>query len=52
MDCNWIITYDNTAEVKEIYHDFQKKVIPVRYSVHKKLKASELLIHSPNVIIP
>ncbi len=52
MDCNWIITYDNTSEIKEIYRDFQKKEIAVRYSAHKKIKASELLIHSPSVILP
>lgn len=51
LHCPWIISYDNTSEIHEMYEGLQQKEISVNYSVAKKLKKKELMIFS-NVINP
>lgn len=42
----WILTYDNTPEISELYHDFNQYSFNVNYSVANKRIGSELLITS------
>ena len=48
---DWITTYDNTEEIKEIYSKFQIKEFDILYSLEKKRKAKEILICKKNFII-
>ncbi|WDA43243.1 hypothetical protein [Fusobacterium nucleatum] len=48
---DWITTYDNTEEIKEIYSEFQIKEFDILYSLEKKRKAKEILICKKNFII-
>ena len=48
---DWITTYDNTEEIKEIYSEFQIKEFDILYSLEKKRKAKEILICKKNLII-
>lgn len=43
----WILTYDNTPEIIELYRDFNQYSFNINYSVAKKRVGSELLITSP-----
>ncbi|EXI62811.1 hypothetical protein MHD_06715 [Mannheimia granulomatis] len=43
----WILTYDNTLEIIELYQDFNKYSFSINYSVAKKRVGNELLIASP-----
>lgn len=48
---DWITTYDNIEEIKEIYSEFQIKEFDILYSLEKKRKAKEILICKKNLII-
>ena len=48
---DWITTYDNIEEIKEIYSEFQIKEFDILYSLEKKRKAKEILICKKNFII-
>lgn len=48
---DWITTYDNTEEIKEIYSEFQIKEFDILYSLEKKRKAKEILICKKNFIL-
>ena len=48
---DWITTYDNTEEIKEIYSELQIKEFDILYSLEKKRKAKEILICKKNFII-
>lgn len=46
---NWIVTYDNVKEIKEIYNSFQIEEFDIRYSLGKKIMAKEIIIYSNNL---
>ena len=48
---NWIITYDNTDEIRKIYSDFQIKESDLLYSLEKKRKEKQILICKKNLTI-
>lgn len=48
----WILTYDNTPEIKELYSDFPHYNFDLNYSAAKKRKGTELLITCPSLKIP
>ena len=48
---NWIITYDNANEIREIYSRYQIKEFDINYSIEKKIKTKEILIAKNNFII-
>lgn len=48
----WVVTYDNTPEISSLYADQERFTFNVSYSVQTKRVASELLIASPNLVIP
>lgn len=52
VNCDWIITYDDAAEIKKIYQDYSLLRYDLNYSVSKKCKASELMIFKPGTEIP
>lgn len=46
---NWIVTYDNCEEIKEIYQDYKFSEFDINYSLHSKMKAKEVMIFSKNI---
>jgi len=45
----WIVTYDNTPEINELYQHHQPKSFELNYSAQKKCKGSEVLIYGPSL---
>lgn len=52
VNCDWIITYDDTPEIKSIYDSYSIRLYDLNYSVSKKCKASELMIFKDGIEIP
>lgn len=48
----WIVSYDNTPEIQELYKNFRQLSFDLQYSARNKQKGKELLILSPNLKIP
>jgi DNA adenine methylase len=49
---HWIITYDNTPEIVELYKEFQQITYSLSYSAAKRYRGSEVMIFSPTLTIP
>ncbi len=52
VKCDWIITYDETPEIEDIYKDYSKCLYDLNYSVSSKCKASELMIFKDGIRVP
>lgn len=52
VDCDWIITYDDTLEIKDIYKDYNMYLYDLNYSVSSKCKASEIMIFRERIVVP
>lgn len=52
LDYPWIVTYDNVAEVRGLYHGFRHFEFSVNYSLHSKRSATEILIASKGLKVP
>lgn len=47
----WLVTYDNTPEIYNLYADYQRIPFNINYSLQTKRKGMELLIASKNLKI-
>jgi len=47
----WIVTYDDTPEINDIYNEFNPHSFGLRYTAQIKRKGTEVIIHSPAVEI-
>lgn len=45
----WIISYDNVAEIKELYSDCNKKEYSFKHTAHSARVGQEILFFSPNL---
>lgn len=45
----WIVTYDDTPEINEIYSEFNPRSFGLTYTAQVKRKGSEVIIHNPAV---
>lgn len=52
VECDWIVTYDDAPEIREIYASYPVMSYDLNYSVSKKCKTSELMIFKSNISIP
>lgn len=52
VKCDWIITYDDAPEIKEIYGGYSMCLYDLNYSVSTKCKASELMIFKDGIEAP
>ena len=52
VECDWIITYDDAPEIKDIYRAYSMCLYDLNYSVSSKCKASELMIFKEGMEIP
>lgn len=52
LKCKWILTYDYTPEIIEMYHEVEKRLLTLSYTAAEKTKGSEMLAFSENFVIP
>lgn len=52
VNCDWIITYDDSAEIAKLYTNHNLMRYELNYSVCKKKKAKELIIFKNDRMIP
>lgn len=45
----WIVTYDDTPEINDIYCEYNPRSFGLTYTAQVKRKGSELIIHKPNL---
>ena len=45
----WIVTYDDTPEINDIYSEYRPKPFGLNYSANVKRRGSELMIHKPSL---
>lgn len=48
----WIVTYDNVEPIRTIYSEYTPLEFKLTYSVNKKYKGKEILISSPQLVLP
>ena len=51
-DKPWVVSYDNTPEIEDIYSKYRQQVFDLQYTAQTKRVASEIMIYSNQVIIP
>ncbi|WP_368254849.1 DNA adenine methylase [Clostridium paraputrificum] len=49
---NWIVTYDYTQEIDDMYNGYKKIVYDLQYTAQKKYKGKEIIIFSKQLIVP
>lgn len=52
LTCDWIITYDNTIEVIELYENQQCGFFDLSYSLAKNIKTSEFIVLGNDTLWP
>lgn len=45
----WIVTYDDTPEINDIYSEFSPQPFGLTYTAQTKKKGTELMIHKPSL---
>jgi len=45
----WMVTYDNTPEIKSLYQRFNPRPFSLNYSAQVKRRGQELVIYSPSI---
>lgn len=46
----WIVTYDDTPEIRGIYSEFSPEPLGLTYTAQIKYKGAEVIIHSPDIL--
>lgn len=49
---NWILSYDNVKEIRDLYSGFDLYTFNLKYSINEPKKGKELLTHKKGVILP
>ena len=49
---NWILTYDNVPQVAALYSELRRRLFALNYSAHRVMKATEVMVFSPGLLIP
>lgn len=52
LKCKWILTYDYTDNILDLYRDVSRKVLTLSYSAAFKMQGIEMLAYSDNLIFP
>ncbi|WP_083370037.1 DNA adenine methylase [Chromobacterium sphagni] len=48
----WIVSYDDTKEIREIYQDYRQDEYFLSYTAQEKKQGSEVMIYGPGIRIP
>lgn len=51
-ELKWIVTYDDTSFIRELYHSCQKWLFHLGYSLQSKQKGTEILISADHLRLP
>ncbi len=51
-DAHWLLTYDNSPRIHELYQNFRKSYLVVSYTLQEKRKAKEVMIFSDSLHLP
>jgi DNA adenine methylase len=49
---NWVISYDNVKEIRDIYEGYRMSSFDLKYSLQDKRLGNELLVYSDAICIP
>lgn len=52
LECKWILTYDCTPCIIEMYRQVQKRRLTLSYTAAKKVQGVEMLASSDNLVLP
>lgn len=52
LKCKWILTYDYTPTIIEMYSSVEKRLLTLNYSAAKKVKGCEMIAFCDNFVIP
>lgn len=52
LNCKWMLTYDYTSEIIDMYSDVERRILTLSYSAAEKTKGNEMLAFSPGLNIP
>jgi DNA adenine methylase len=47
----WVLTYDNVAQVRELYGDRRSELFSLNYSAHRVVKAKEIMVFSDALVL-
>lgn len=50
-EIKWLISYDNVAEIRQMYRDYRMSCFNLNYTLQSKKFGSELLVFAPNLHI-
>lgn len=48
----WIVSYDRTKEIQEIYTDYQQVTYTLSYSTAERYKGTEVMFFGDNMVVP
>ena len=51
-DSKWIVSYDSTSEIQNIYNDYEKREYQIVHTAHTNRLGKEILFFSDDTIIP
>ena len=49
---NWVLSYDDVPQIREIYANYELYRFPLKYTVSKKQVGYELITHSADLVFP
>lgn len=52
LTCKWMLTYDYTPKIIEMYRNFEKRLLTLSYTASQKVKGNEMIAFSNNFNIP
>ncbi len=52
LDCKWMLTYDYTPDIIELYRDSERRLLTLSYTAAQKIRGSEMIAFSDDFIIP
>ena len=52
LNCKWMLTYDYTDEVIELYEDAQRHTLSLSYTAQEKVRGSEMIAFSRGLTAP
>lgn len=52
LTCKWMVTYDCCDLVNQLYRNFRKSSIQLKYSMNKSKNVKELVFFSDNLLLP
>lgn len=52
LNCKWMLTYDYTPEIVEMYRNVEKRLLTLSYTASQKIKGNEMLAFSNDFIVP